>query len=663
MVETTTFPVDMYKYVNSKNSSADCSFNDFCRWYQRLGPGLEDLFQNADVNKDGKLTLKELHSALKTMKINLPRNDIQFFMERCDQDMSGGLEIDEFKYFFISQMHPRWESDFEKVRAFWIDHRPQGTHEEAIRDGLRSVPWKYSTLELSEKKEYREKIMNQPYHYDGGRKAKENKDFREPKQFLGVENFKNENGEVDIKKGTFDPVFVGWTGLDDWKAGENELFLSPSALAICDDYGRPYKPHYIDSDTQPNSEHRVWIPIEKVCWILQPERLFVDVIFPRAAKQIKEQLEASAKSSDEGANEIDIDGRMSLDNPVMNEQINKILDEIYGKKSASRCYSNQDDSPKFWWFDETIRDRIIHGLTHDMEEMEDYRNLLQIAKYYESQIYLFAEMCLDRSYNSIYEMQRQFSYETLISCVANDLLPDQIRSGYCLLLLRVYIDRYPHAEVRAPDPVQIFEEGPHKNIAKDMVIYNPEELDGDKMVTSTTILPQFRIPKDGPLSKGRVGRNMPLTSLFFLMFGIGNDEEPGDKFYLVEDFVTTFLLQEGGKQDPEDKERNTFVLSVLQLVQSLVKFGFFGSYYELTDVVTPLAELLNGSKDGDEGDRTEKTPENQLVFDSKRSIIKSLMDMTSLRDDYRQKVLMSYFKESVKVRLRLYPLLFCRTPH
>ena len=56
---------------------------------------------------------------------------------------------------------------------------------------------------------------------------------------------------------------------------------------------------------------------------------------------------------------------------------------------------------------------------------------------------------------------------------------------------------------------------------------------------------------------------MSLLSLQFLMFGIGKDEEPSDKFYLVEEFVTTFLLQEGGQQDPKNRERNAFVLSVL----------------------------------------------------------------------------------------------------
>ena len=80
-----------------------------------------------------------------------------------------------------------------------------------------------------------------------------------------------------------------------------------------------------------------------------------------------------------------------------------------------------------------MRSLIINGHTDEVyEEYEEFRQHLQIAKHYESQINLFAEMCLDRSYNSIYEMQTQFSHDMLVNCISNDKLPDQVRSGYCL---------------------------------------------------------------------------------------------------------------------------------------------------------------------------------------------------------------------------------------
>ena len=50
-------------------------------------------------------------------------------------------------------------------------------------------------------------------------------------------------------------------------------------------------------------------------------------------------------------------------------------------------------------------------------------------------------------------------------------------------------------EIRAPDPVQIFEKG-EGDIATDMVIYEPEELDGEKMVESKEIPPfKFESPR------------------------------------------------------------------------------------------------------------------------------------------------------------------------
>ena len=134
---------------------------------------------------------------------------------------------------------------------------------------------------------------------------------------------------------------------------------------------------------------------------------------------------------------------------------------------------------------------------------------------------------------------------------------------------------------------------------------------------------------------------------------------PGQKFYLMEEFVTSFLLKLGGQQEPGNAERNRFVLSILDMIQSLVKFGFYGTYYELMDVTTPLVELLNGSNDMDPEaseeapeDAAQKrysmgTPGNKLVMESKIAIIQSLLNLNRIRDDYRQKIIMAYFKESL----------------
>ena len=85
------------------------------------------------------------------------------------------------------------------------------------------------------------------------------------------------------------------------------------------------------------------------------------------------------------------------------------------------------------------------------------------------------------------------------------------------------------------------------------------------------ILPQFRIPRDGPLSKGRVGRNMSMVTLKFLLFGVEENQTASDKFHLVEHFVTEFLVSMKEKQDARKIERNKMVLSVLEVVSALIK--------------------------------------------------------------------------------------------
>ena len=74
---------------------------------------------------------------------------------------------------------------------------------------------------------------------------------------------------------------------------------------------------------------------------------------------------------------------------------------------------------------------------------------------FEAQLDLYSEMCLDRSYNSIYMLEREFSYELFVSAVANALLPDQIRASFTVLLKNLYINRYPHEVLQAPDRLQV----------------------------------------------------------------------------------------------------------------------------------------------------------------------------------------------------------------
>ena len=460
-----------------------------------------------------------------------------------------------------------------------------------------------------------------------------------------TEEVKASRKQIQKRVVKFDPVFVGWTGLLEWEPGHPELYFSPSALGLVDDEGVPYEAVQ-NSGVLKGSESRAWVPIERICWVLDPKKLFVKVMLPKVI--------TAMESEDLKPDSVEDTNR----DLVVEKTIKEIYDPIFNKDGECEIHVGEGEfhahdkrTIKLWWYE--IRSDLITFSSSPAVVRFDM--LHRIASYYLAQISLFAEMCLDRSYNSIYEMQRQFTFDMLVSLVGNPLLPDSIRSGFTLLLLRTFIDRYPHAPIQAPGPVQVFEDS--EGSAAEMVILDVDDLDGAELKRDQGnqgggkfgILPQFYIPRDGPLSKGRVGTNMNLSSLKFLMFGISPGEAPGDKFFLVEEFITSYLLQLGGQQNPENTEENRFVLSILELVQALVRFGFYGTYYELMDVTTPLVEILNGSKDMDDkrARYSVETPGNKLVMDSKMAIVKSLMDLNRIRDDYRQKIILAYFKQSL----------------
>ena len=78
----------------------------------------------------------------------------------------------------------------------------------------------------------------------------------------------------------------------------------------------------------------------------------------------------------------------------------------------------------------------------------------ELAEYYVAQIELFATMCFDRSYNCMRLLQSQFSYEVLVTAMADTALPDPLRSAFTNLLYVLYVDKYPQETLRIPNLVR-----------------------------------------------------------------------------------------------------------------------------------------------------------------------------------------------------------------
>ena len=199
------------------------------------------------------------------------------------------------------------------------------------------------------------------------------------------------------------------------------------------------------------------------------------------------------------------------------------------------------------------------------EAKQQHDRCLQLVQYFKSQLKLFAEMCLDRSYNCIASLERMFSFDMLMVGIMDENLPNGLRSTFALLFQRLYIDRFPHVELKLPTLVRLWSEVPdHADLQ------------------SASILPQFRLSEQHPLRQ----HENPLFNL-----------PDSNKMHLVEDFISDLFMNMGGAQVLEDKAMNTFILRTLGMVKLLVHFGFYATLHEIADLLGPLISTLDPRAD------------------------------------------------------------------
>eukprot|EP00937_MAST-01D_sp_MAST-1D-sp2_P004933 g4933.t1 len=203
-------------------------------------------------------------------------------------------------------------------------------------------------------------------------------------------------------------------------------------------------------------------------------------------------------------------------------------------------------------------------LLKDPVQEKRFNDMRKLALYYHANIELFAELALGRNSNCINALEEQFSYELLISGMVNARLPPRIRQGFSDLCTRLWVDRFPHDPMKAPAIARIYSE--------------VEELH----IHSTTALPQFRLKAGNPC--------------------LNSDDEfirwpDANKFHLLEDFISDYIDELGGRTIMEHRNENYLTVSLLKCAQFLAKFGFYNSTEQIADLVDPLVSLLDGRAD------------------------------------------------------------------
>ena len=156
-----------------------------------------------------------------------------------------------------------------------------------------------------------------------------------------------------------------------------------------------------------------------------------------------------------------------------------------------------------------------------------------IGEFFVSQLQLSAEMCLGRNYNVMKTMEDLYSYELLVILLKN-FKNEKIKSAAAYLILTLYIDRDPQSRMQLPRLTRVFNE----------------------IIDETT--------KD-------------LVTV---------DEERMGEFGLLQYIISQHLTDLKGKRFP------LYTFNLMQILQKLIFFNFYGEIQKLNEIIHLLIMSL-----------------------------------------------------------------------
>jgi hypothetical protein len=273
---------------------------------------------------------------------------------------------------------------------------------------------------------------------------------------------------------------------------------------------------------------------------------------------------------------------------------------------------------------------------------ESFKRQHQLASFFVGQLKLHAAMCVGRSYNAIEWLGRTFTYPMLTCICYNPYLPQQIRSAAADFTRLLILDRFPQVancgKAKLPEELWVYE-APEGS----------EGLDATPLIRELTLkdpkaLPTFSIPKSHKLNGDPDPFNsFPTGFKFFLLRNVGN--------LYMKSFGTGTVVHRA-------KEENELAGAMCRIIAALLSFGFQSSLPKFKELIPVLVHCLDGRSDVDykdsDGelvpfeplkDRFRMTSNSPSVTSLKVSVIKSLMDISDIRSNFRLAKLLYKFKE------------------
>ena len=407
-----------------------------------------------------------------------------------------------------------------------------------------------------------------------------------PADYLG-------KSEIEVNNG-FLPTYVSWSGMKEWTAGNDELFYNWEGLGISGDVVK-----------QVQKEH--FIPIEWLCYVLEPERLTE----PITKKKYVEYNEETATEEEQEEHE-----RFKNHTQLADYFVAQL--QLLTKMAKGRSYN------------------VISWLTDDGKA----------------------------------EKPKGFSFTMLIGMASNPALPYSVRSESIYLLLALYVDRFPQlprsGRPALPEKLWVAEDKPPPPGGRSPLrpLRKPTRPGGRDVASKERPSMATEDPNSGiPLIRKIKLEDPTALPAFSLPAGhvFSGDPDPvfgfpdDYKFYMLRRLTNDLVKDFGGRMILSNVAENTFACAALDASNMLLSFGFSATYKKLRDLLKPAATILDGRSD-EETAGTYFTPAVHRWVDlgdagyeasvrAKIAVVKLLSDVSDYRANYRLARILWDFKQ------------------
>ncbi|KDO22610.1 hypothetical protein SPRG_22304 [Saprolegnia parasitica CBS 223.65] len=198
----------------------------------------------------------------------------------------------------------------------------------------------------------------------------------------------------------------------------------------------------------------------------------------------------------------------------------------------------------------------------DHERLEGFERLRTLANYYNLQLMLFAELLRGHCATSLEILSAQFSYNMLLSAVANPGLPHTIRTSFSTMLHLCWLRRFPHEPLLLPRFVYGFDDIPKLDRQASLLLAHFELQPGHPALASDDAFIAY-----------------PYADKFAFVQGVVHES----MMLMAKDKLVLSLV-----------DANVFLSAQLVIVDWLVRCGFYPDMEAIERLLTPLLLLLDG---------------------------------------------------------------------